>query len=560
MKLLLVLLSLSALLPLGALELNIRDFGAKGDGATDDTAALQKALNDLAAKPGATLVIPDGKYLVSNKLTAQNLTGVTIVGGNDTQIERVSLKYDTIAFADCRNITVKNLVFRSLETTCVNGEVVALTGRKTMTVKAENLENFAIEGTRTMMQIYFADKMQDHRFHRTTVTEIKKAGDNLYDITFDYPYEDKTVEGQKIAFFIRGGRPVMTLTRCEDSTFDHVWVMNGGDLAWGLRFCNGMTFRNCIIGREKDSPLFISTGADGIHSKHARRGHVVENCDFSQLSDDNLNFSTTFQNIAKADGSAVTIVGDAMAYAPGDQVAIFDPETLTVTQTLKVVKASPAKWGKFEAQVIELDAVPEVKNTLESMGRTEPFRLLFGHKGELPGLIFNREFCHRGSIIRNNRFGNNRARGILLRTSDTLIENNTFYNLRGPAILMASEGMWLECGNIDNVSIKNNTFDRVSRSPILFSSIHYTSKRLPGEMSNRNLTITGNTFRNCGAPAIEGGDTFGLFGNLILLENVSNATVSGNLFEPNSPLAPAAEKIIVNYSQNVTVDGNQEIK
>ncbi len=560
MKLLFAILSVSALLPLAALELNIRQFGARGDGTADDTAAFQQALNDLAAKPGATLIIPDGKYLISNKLTAQNLVNVTIAGGNDTQIERASLKYDIIAFADCRNITVKNLVFRSLETTCVNGEVIALTGRKTMTVKAENLEDFAIDGTKTMMQIYTADKMQDHRFHRTTVTEVKKTGARLYDITIDYPYEDKAVEGQKVAFFIRGGRPVMTMARCDDSTFDNVRVINGGDLAWGLRFCNNMTFRNCTIGREKDSPLYVSTGADGIHSKHARRGHLIESCDFSQLSDDNLNFSTTFQNIAKVEGNTATIVGDAMAYQAGDRVALFDPETLSVTQDLKVVKASPAKWGKFEAQIIELDAAPTVKNTLESMGRTEPFRLLFGHKGELPGLIFNREFCHKGSVIRNNRFGNNRARGILLRTSDTLIENNIFYNLRGPAILMASEGMWLECGNIDNVTIKNNTFDRVSRSPILFSSIHYSSKRLPGEMSNRNLTITGNTFTNCGSPAIEGGDTFGLFGNLILLENVSGATVSGNIFKPNSPLAPAAEKVIVNYSQNVTVKDNQEIK
>ena len=38
--------------------LNIRDFGAVGDGATKDTAAIQKALNK-----GGTVVVPPGTFL-----------------------------------------------------------------------------------------------------------------------------------------------------------------------------------------------------------------------------------------------------------------------------------------------------------------------------------------------------------------------------------------------------------------------------------------------------------------------------------------------------------------
>jgi len=43
---------------------NINDFGAKGDGSTDNTAAIQKAI-DVAAKTGATVLIPNGLYLTS---------------------------------------------------------------------------------------------------------------------------------------------------------------------------------------------------------------------------------------------------------------------------------------------------------------------------------------------------------------------------------------------------------------------------------------------------------------------------------------------------------------
>ena len=123
---------------------------------------------------------------------------------------------------------------------------------------------------------------------------------------------------------------------------------------------------------------------------------------------------------------------------------------------------------------------------------------------------------------------------------------------------MASEGMWMECGRIENVTIRDNRFEEISRSPVLFSTISYRSRREPGERWNRNLTITGNTFTGCGAPAVEGGDTFGLFGNLILLENVSGAVVSGNTFGPRSPLAPKRDAVLVSNSENVNVSNNPE--
>jgi len=48
---------------------SVKDFGAKGDGTTDDTAAIQAALNSLGAL-GGTVVVPNGmKCLIDNNLT-----------------------------------------------------------------------------------------------------------------------------------------------------------------------------------------------------------------------------------------------------------------------------------------------------------------------------------------------------------------------------------------------------------------------------------------------------------------------------------------------------------
>lgn len=44
---------------------DVRDFGAKGDGLTDDTSAIQKALDQVQARFNENVFIPDGVYLIN---------------------------------------------------------------------------------------------------------------------------------------------------------------------------------------------------------------------------------------------------------------------------------------------------------------------------------------------------------------------------------------------------------------------------------------------------------------------------------------------------------------
>ena len=67
----------------GTEPLNLRDFGAVGDGVADDGPALQSALDALAAAGGGTLFIPEGKYSIATPVE-KNFTGlassITIIG------------------------------------------------------------------------------------------------------------------------------------------------------------------------------------------------------------------------------------------------------------------------------------------------------------------------------------------------------------------------------------------------------------------------------------------------------------------------------------------------
>lgn len=58
---------------------NVKGFGAKGDGLSDDTVAIQRALT-AASIAGGTVYFPPGVYLISAPLVV--LAAVTLVGGN----------------------------------------------------------------------------------------------------------------------------------------------------------------------------------------------------------------------------------------------------------------------------------------------------------------------------------------------------------------------------------------------------------------------------------------------------------------------------------------------
>jgi hypothetical protein len=57
---------------------NVRDYGARGDGKRDETAAFQKALDAAGKARGGTVSVPQGNYLFAGHLTVPN--GVTLEG------------------------------------------------------------------------------------------------------------------------------------------------------------------------------------------------------------------------------------------------------------------------------------------------------------------------------------------------------------------------------------------------------------------------------------------------------------------------------------------------
>ena len=123
---------------------NIRDFGAKGDGVTDDAAAIQAAIN--ACTPGDTLLVPAGTYLIYS--TVYPKSNMTILGTGASSVIRFQggTDYSWVIWAkDCSNLTLRDFkVDGNAASATITG-----TGEQRHNVMLDNCSDCLVEGLTT---------------------------------------------------------------------------------------------------------------------------------------------------------------------------------------------------------------------------------------------------------------------------------------------------------------------------------------------------------------------------------------------------------------------------
>lgn|GEM_PF-2707159 len=94
--------------------IDVRAHGAKGDGVTDDTAAIRNAVASLPAT-GGTLLFPRGSFVVSGEIALADLNSLTVVGSGATLVQQTTFT-KTLSFTRVSGLTVRGLEFHGVGT------------------------------------------------------------------------------------------------------------------------------------------------------------------------------------------------------------------------------------------------------------------------------------------------------------------------------------------------------------------------------------------------------------------------------------------------------------
>jgi polygalacturonase len=99
-----------AITPSSGPTVNVRDKGAKGDGRTDDTAALQRAIDEVGGKDG-TVLVPDGVYMLDatepkRVLLKSRLTLKLSAGATLKVIPNAEKLYQLLTISNVSHVTV----------------------------------------------------------------------------------------------------------------------------------------------------------------------------------------------------------------------------------------------------------------------------------------------------------------------------------------------------------------------------------------------------------------------------------------------------------------------
>ena len=146
---------------------NPRDFGAKADGATKDTAAIQKAIEACAAQDGGTVQLTAGTYLSAPIVLKSNIT---------LQVDKGAKLLGSPNHADYPEITEFRLPGIQALVSATNAENVSITGEGTIDgngeswwQEARSVQNAGVMGIHPRPRLVVFDHCKHVRIEGVTI-------------------------------------------------------------------------------------------------------------------------------------------------------------------------------------------------------------------------------------------------------------------------------------------------------------------------------------------------------------------------------------------------------
>jgi len=299
------------------------------------------------------------------------------------------------------------------------------------------------------------------------------------------------------------GRPVRSgatvAGQCSGCTFENVTVYSTPHgCGFAESSADGNRYVGCsLVRRPPETDLFPrglkrlrSGNHDAFNSRRSYKGPLLDGCTFQYHCDDCVNISGFYAFVTEQKGRTVRVVpyGGKILIDPGDACELLTFQGACLPDA-KVVAVRPA-GATTAAERKMFDGYNLWPGIAASA--TAAFTLELDADRDLPpgSAIISRRRMGSGFRIRNCVMGHNRARGLLIKASDGVIESNVLERVEGPAVQISPEYEWMEGGCSRNIAVRNNSF-RDNGGGVLVAGNNGARNPLPAD-AHRDVAITGN--------------------------------------------------------------------
>ena len=380
---------------------SVKDFGAKGNGVADDTAAVERALAAIRRLKGAPaeLVFPKGKYRFAKLMNAdstRNLFGkkplrcanVDKKHSNNqyytknihfllTDFDNLTVRGETpdtelhfarpeIGFliAACYNVTIKDLTLRSTLETHTQGLLEAVDMKnKTLTIRIDKGYPLPDDPCWKLVRDCTCQSYDEKGVLVKAASDIlaikpwtcKKVGDRLYEMKYTTARYRQIPTGVRIAYPVRQDRQSMFMQkRCKFVVAQNLTIRNAGASAMPAKESYSPTFINCRI--LPDEGKIMSSAADGSINSDNIFGLYFRNCIFRNFGDDGINvFGYAGHVLEQKDN---WIKADCHHYFDGEDIAPGETLKLKKPLTAMIIDSSTGKVKAF-ARVVSVKSTPD---------------------------------------------------------------------------------------------------------------------------------------------------------------------------------------------------------
>ena len=476
-------------------EINASDFGLSEDNA-DNFEAFQSALNYCSQHPQTKLVIDKGTYYFRslNGLDANNCTDLLIEGSDATfvfsstgykffirnsncvEIRNLNFDWNWAESPLASVITVQNsnpdtntvdLVFRNAEYCNESNRLMAITQcdpeTYTFGAKSSSKENYLYQDA-------------------TAIVSVQKISTNTLRIIHNGCIDNfENGETYILRHYVYDGTIFNLRDYSKNLTFDNVNIYGSPGMAYICEGnCSHFQIINSFVGvnPEYKNSRCVSLTADAIHIVNTNGYFNISGCDISGMGDDAVNVHDGLGYVSAVNGNTLTLIASAMRLEAGDTLAFKNNKFENTDITAKIVSVKVLEG-------IAKEVIVESVSESVTAGWT----------------AYSTECNSSNYVVRNNYFHENRARGLLLQSSNGLCENNRFYKTMAQAIKIVMDiepTLWQEGTGVDNLIIRNNTFEKCNFSD--WGSVIEIGTNIAGKSAETavftNIEITSNTFKD----------------------------------------------------------------